>query len=40
MRNEAYLAYAAVTKDEAQHSIRLFYDAVITEEGEMDSSIL
>ncbi|HNS57024.1 MAG TPA: hypothetical protein PKO34_08215 [Smithellaceae bacterium] len=29
MRNEAYLAYAAVTKDEAQRSIRPFYDAVI-----------
>jgi len=28
MRNEAYLAYAAVTRDEAQRSIRPFYDAV------------
>jgi hypothetical protein len=30
MRNEAYLAYAAVTMDEAQRSIRLFYEAVKT----------
>lgn len=28
MRNEAYLAYAAVTKDEAQRNIRSFYEAV------------
>ena len=28
MRNEAYLSYAAVTKDAAQRSIRTFYDAV------------
>jgi len=32
MRNETYLTYAAVTKDEAQRSIRPFYDAVITEQ--------
>ena len=29
MRKEAYLAYAAVTKDEAQRSIRPFYEVVI-----------
>ncbi|MEQ8163841.1 MAG: hypothetical protein ABRQ34_09980 [Smithellaceae bacterium] len=29
MRNEAYLAYAAVTKNEAQRSIRPFYEPVI-----------
>ena len=28
MRNEAYFAYAAVTKDAAQRSIRIFYEAV------------
>jgi len=28
MRREAYFAYAAVAKDEAQRSIRPFYEAV------------
>ena len=28
MRNETYLAYVAVTNDEAQRSIRPFYKAV------------
>ena len=28
MRNEAYLAYAAMTNDEVQRSIRTFYEAV------------
>jgi len=29
LRNEAYLSYAAVTKDAAQRSIRTFYEAVM-----------
>ena len=33
MRNEAYLAYAAVTKDAAQRRIRAFYEAVNNEKG-------
>jgi hypothetical protein len=28
LRNEAYLSYAAVTKDAAQRSIRTFYEAI------------
>jgi hypothetical protein len=33
MRNEAYLAYAAMTKDAAQRGIRAFYEAVNNEKG-------
>jgi len=29
LRSEAYLSYAATTKDEAQRSIRTFYEAVM-----------
>ncbi|PIP08214.1 MAG: hypothetical protein COX52_01065 [Syntrophobacterales bacterium CG23_combo_of_CG06-09_8_20_14_all_48_27] len=29
LRNEAYLPYAAMTEDLAQHSIRTFYEVVI-----------
>jgi hypothetical protein len=29
LKNEAYLSYAAMTKDEAQRSIRTFYEAVM-----------
>ncbi|HNS57090.1 MAG TPA: hypothetical protein PKO34_08550 [Smithellaceae bacterium] len=33
MRKEAYSAYAAVTNDEAQRSIRPFYEVVRTKRG-------
>ena len=33
IRNEAYLAYAAMTNDEVQRSIRTFYEAVSLDES-------
>jgi len=39
LRNEAYLSYAAVTKDAAQRSIRTFYEAVNLEGEGIDNVI-